>query len=213
MPDEKLPVHDDDQVAAKIKEHGLDDWYLEDGWLRRKYSTDGWPTTLMLVNAIGYLCEAAWHHADLAVTWGKVWVKLKTHSAGGITDKDFALARKIEDLVLWRPAPADRSKERPINSCMARSDQSASFAPGRFTASQIDPRAECSSSALATGANWPPARASARRAEPCRRASPRRREVKEGVSTAEPGKGFTGQTGDVGSFQRLRRRGKACRTA
>jgi len=52
-----------------------------------------------------YLCEAAWHHADLAVTWGKVWVKLKTHSAGGSTDKDFALARKIEDVVLWRPAP------------------------------------------------------------------------------------------------------------
>ena len=51
--------------------------------------------TLLLVNAIGFLCEAAYHHADLAVTWAKVWVKLMTHSAGGITDKDFALARKI----------------------------------------------------------------------------------------------------------------------
>ena len=49
------------------------------------------------------LAEAAWHHPDLTVTWGKVWVKLKTHSAGGITDKDFALARKIEELALWRP--------------------------------------------------------------------------------------------------------------
>jgi 4a-hydroxytetrahydrobiopterin dehydratase len=105
MPEEKLPVYGDDQVTSKLKEQGLDDWYLEDGWLRRKFSTDGWPTTLMLVNAIGYLCEAAWHHADLAVTWGKVWVKLKTHSEGGITDKDFALARKIEDVILWRPAP------------------------------------------------------------------------------------------------------------
>ena len=103
MTEGKLVVYNDDQVAAKIKEHGLDDWYLEDGWLRRKYSTDGWQSTLMLVNAIGYLCEAAWHHADLAVTWGKVWVKLKTHSEGGITEKDFALARKIEDVVLWRP--------------------------------------------------------------------------------------------------------------
>jgi 4a-hydroxytetrahydrobiopterin dehydratase len=35
----------------------------------------------------------------------KVWVKLKTHSAGGITDKDFARARKIEEVVLWRPEP------------------------------------------------------------------------------------------------------------
>ena len=101
---EQLKVYSNEEVGAKIKELKLDGWYLEDGWLRRKYNTDGWPTTLMLVNAIGYLCEAAYHHADLAVTWGKVWVKLKTHSAGGITDKDFAVARQIEDTVLWRPA-------------------------------------------------------------------------------------------------------------
>lgn len=96
-------VYREEEIAPKLKETGLESWYLEDGWLRRKLTTDGWPTTLMLVNAIGFLAEAAWHHPDLAVTWGKVWVKLKTHSAGGITDKDFALARKIEDAVLWRP--------------------------------------------------------------------------------------------------------------
>jgi 4a-hydroxytetrahydrobiopterin dehydratase len=99
----KLEKYAVDEIDAKLKEHGLDDWYYEDGWIRRKFNTDGWPTTLMLVNAVGYLCEAAWHHADLSVTWGKLWVKLCTHSSGGITDKDFALARKIEDTVLWRP--------------------------------------------------------------------------------------------------------------
>lgn len=91
------------EIAAKIAELGLAGWYLEDGWLRRKYNTDGWPQTLMAVNAIGYLCEAAYHHADLSVTYAKLWVKLQTHSAGGITDKDFEMARKIEDVVLWRP--------------------------------------------------------------------------------------------------------------
>ena len=103
MPEEKLHVYSDAEVAAKVAEHGLSGWSLEDGWLRRKFTTDGWPTTLLLVNAIGYVAEAAWHHPDLNVTWGKVWVKLKTHSAGGITDKDFALARQIEATVLWRP--------------------------------------------------------------------------------------------------------------
>lgn len=103
MANDKLKVYGDDEVKAKIAEWGLAEWYLEDGWLRRKYTTDGWPTTLMLVNAVGYVCEAAWHHADLAVTWGKVWVKLKTHSHGGITDRDLALAKKIEEVVLWRP--------------------------------------------------------------------------------------------------------------
>jgi 4a-hydroxytetrahydrobiopterin dehydratase len=98
-----LRVYTESEIPAKLAEHGLSAWYLEDGWLRRKYNTDGWPTTLMLVGAIGYLAEAAYHHPDLAVTWGKLWVKLKTHSAGGITDKDFALAKKIEETVLWRP--------------------------------------------------------------------------------------------------------------
>src|SRR5262245_55643022 len=94
----------EDEARSRIKELGLEGWYVEDGWLRRKFNTDGWPTTLMLVNAVGYLCEAAYHHADLAVTWGKLWVKLKTHSAGAITDKDFELARKIEDVALWKPS-------------------------------------------------------------------------------------------------------------
>src|SRR5215831_18723259 len=97
-------VYSEAEIPAKLQERGLSEWYLEEGWLRRKYNTDGWPTTLMLTNAIGYLCEAAYHHADLAITWGKLWVKLKTHSEGGITDKDFALAQKIEEVVLWRPA-------------------------------------------------------------------------------------------------------------
>jgi 4a-hydroxytetrahydrobiopterin dehydratase len=103
MSEPKEKVYSEAEITAKIAELGLAGWYLEEGWLRRKYNTDGWPATLMLTNTIGYLCEAAWHHADLAITWGKLWVKLKTHSAGGITDKDFALARKIEEVVLWRP--------------------------------------------------------------------------------------------------------------
>ncbi|MFN4261156.1 MAG: 4a-hydroxytetrahydrobiopterin dehydratase [Gemmataceae bacterium] len=105
MANPKERVYTDAEVALQIAQRGLKGWYLEDGWLRRKYNTDGWPTTLLLTNAIGFLCEAAWHHADLSITWGKLWVKLKTHSAGGITDKDFALAQKIEAVVLWRPPP------------------------------------------------------------------------------------------------------------
>jgi 4a-hydroxytetrahydrobiopterin dehydratase len=104
MADAKERVYSDAEVTARIQELGLAGWYLEEGWLRRKYNTDGWPQTLMAVNAVGYVCEVAYHHADLSVTWGKLWVKLKTHSAGGITDKDFEVAKKIEEVVLWRPA-------------------------------------------------------------------------------------------------------------
>ena len=110
MAQTKEKTYADEEIPAKLQETGLSAWYLEDGWLRRKYTTDGWPTTLMLTNAIGYLCEAADHHADLSVTWGKLWVKLKTHSAGGISDKDFELAKKIEEVVLWRPQPGGALK-------------------------------------------------------------------------------------------------------
>ncbi len=103
MAEETLQLYSDAEIPDRLAKLGLGAWYLEDGWLRRKFTTDGWPTTLMLVNLIGYLAEAAYHHPDLAVTWGKVWVKLKTHSAGGITDKDFALAQQIEAAALWRP--------------------------------------------------------------------------------------------------------------
>lgn len=102
MPPEKLPMYSEDQITDRLRQD-LPDWYYEGGWIRRHYKTDGWPTTLMLVNAIGYLAEAAYHHPDLVVSWAKVWVKLKTHSAGGITDRDFELARRIEETVLWRP--------------------------------------------------------------------------------------------------------------
>ncbi len=98
---EREPTYSEAQIHERLKE--LPGWYYEDKWIRRVYKTDGWPTTLMLVNAIGYLAEAAYHHPDLAVTWGRVIVKLATHSAGGITDKDFELARRIEEVALWRP--------------------------------------------------------------------------------------------------------------
>jgi 4a-hydroxytetrahydrobiopterin dehydratase len=113
MSTKKEKVYTPEETVAHLKDAGLGEWYLEDGWIRRKYNTDGWPTTLMLTNAIGYLCEAAYHHADLTVSWGKLWVKLQTHSAGGITDKDFALARKIEEVVLWRPEPGSPLEGTP----------------------------------------------------------------------------------------------------
>src|SRR5918911_1719371 len=94
-------TYSDAEIAQKLAE--LPGWYYEDGWIRRQYKTDGWPSTMMLVNTIGYVAEAAYHHPDLSVTWAKVWVKLMTHSAGGITDKDFYLAAQIERAVLWRP--------------------------------------------------------------------------------------------------------------
>src|SRR4051812_47927682 len=109
----KLETFEEPAITAKLAEFGLEQWYFEDGWIKRKYTTENWTTTLTLIGAIGFLAEAAWHHPDLAVTWGKLWVKLKTHSAGGITDRDFALARRIEDVVLWKPLEGSPFEHNP----------------------------------------------------------------------------------------------------
>ena len=95
-------VHADDEVTQRLQRE-LPHWRLEEGWIRRTYKTNGWKGTLMVINAIGHLAEAAWHHPDITASYAWVEVRLKTHTAKGITDKDFELARKIEEVVAWQP--------------------------------------------------------------------------------------------------------------
>lgn len=95
-------TYTDSEVEARLKVE-LPHWYLENGWIRRKYKTSGWKSTLMVVNTVGHLAEAGFHHPDLTVSYAFVIVKLMNHAAKGITDKDFELAKKIEEVVMWQP--------------------------------------------------------------------------------------------------------------
>ncbi|MBL8565596.1 MAG: 4a-hydroxytetrahydrobiopterin dehydratase [Hyphomicrobiaceae bacterium] len=91
---------------AEVKawlETNLPQWALLDGWLRRTYKTSGWKGTLMVINTVGHLAEAAWHHPDITASYAWVEVRLVTHSAKGITMKDLLLAQKIEEVVQWQP--------------------------------------------------------------------------------------------------------------
>lgn len=94
MPDQVYPP---DAVHARLTAH-LPHWTFKDGHLCRTYKTRKWPETLMLLNAIGYLAEKADHHPDMTASYASLEIRLTTHSAGGITDKDFDLAGKIEAL-------------------------------------------------------------------------------------------------------------------
>ena len=53
---------------------------------------------LLYLGAVAYLAETANHHPDIAISWNKVTLMLSTHSAGGLTANDFALARRISAL-------------------------------------------------------------------------------------------------------------------
>lgn len=100
----------DAEVTAWLAEN-LPQWRLEDGWIRRTYKTTGWKGTLMVINTVGHLAEAAWHHPDITASYAWVEVRLVTHTAKGITGKDLALAKKIEDVVHWQPANEDNELE------------------------------------------------------------------------------------------------------
>ena len=91
-----------EQIKERLEKE-LPNWYYEDGWIRRKYRTSGWKGTLMVINTVGHLAEAAWHHPDIAASYAFVIVKLMNHAAKGVTDKDFVLAKKIEEVVQWQP--------------------------------------------------------------------------------------------------------------
>lgn len=80
-------------------------WHHTGGVLQRVFQTDGWRGSMLVANAIGFICEAADHHADVLITWPRVTVSLSTHSAGGITAKDLEVAGLIEEQVRWKPGP------------------------------------------------------------------------------------------------------------
>jgi 4a-hydroxytetrahydrobiopterin dehydratase len=98
----KERVYSEEEVVERLKKE-LPKWYLEKGWIRRKYKTHSWKSTLMVINTVGHLAEAAWHHPDITASYAWVEVRLMNHAAKGITDKDFELAKKIEQVVEWQP--------------------------------------------------------------------------------------------------------------
>ncbi len=109
-----LQVYDAPAIASRLIV-ALRHWRHQDGRLVRIYRTGGWKGTLMVVNAIGHLAEAAWHHPEILATYSAVEVRLDTHDAGGVTDRDFELAARIEDFVQWRPAAGGALEGMPTD--------------------------------------------------------------------------------------------------
>src|SRR5262245_6026847 len=99
----KEKTYSDAEISDRLQKD-LPKWRYENGWIRRKYKTNSWKGTLMVINTVGHLAEAAWHHPDITASYAWVEVRLMNHAAKGITDNDFELAKKIEDVVQWQPA-------------------------------------------------------------------------------------------------------------
>lgn len=74
------------------------------GWARagdaitRTVTLGDFRDAMLYIGAVAHLAQAANHHPDIAISWNKVTLTLSTHSAGGLTAADFALAERINTL-------------------------------------------------------------------------------------------------------------------
>jgi 4a-hydroxytetrahydrobiopterin dehydratase len=98
-----MPERTYSEPEARERLSEIPGWSLDGSSLKREYHTSGWPSTMLLVNALAFIAELANHHPELEVGWSKVVVRLSTHSAGGITGKDFAVAKRFDETAFWRP--------------------------------------------------------------------------------------------------------------
>lgn len=85
----------DDAIRAQAP----DGWTLSDGTLHKEFTFKGFTSAVAFVERLVAPANEARHHPDLEVHYNRVVVALSTHEEGGVTEKDMALARTVEDLV------------------------------------------------------------------------------------------------------------------
>jgi 4a-hydroxytetrahydrobiopterin dehydratase len=83
-----------DEVKTRLRQ--LEGWELDDDELERKYKFADFAAAMVFVNRVAGLAEEADHHPDISIKYNQVKLTLSTHSEGGITEKDFDLAAKID---------------------------------------------------------------------------------------------------------------------
>jgi 4a-hydroxytetrahydrobiopterin dehydratase len=76
----------------------IPNWQLSDGKIVRTFQFKDFPAAIKFVEIVAGLSEQAWHHPDIDIRWNKVTLTLTTHNAGGLTEKDFTLARRFDKL-------------------------------------------------------------------------------------------------------------------
>ena len=93
MPD----VLSSEEVDRRLSAEGLQ-WGREGDELTKTVRRGDFAAALALVNEVGALAESANHHPDIDIRWNTVTLRLSTHSAGGLTNLDLALAKAIDAL-------------------------------------------------------------------------------------------------------------------
>lgn len=92
-----MPALKGDAIAELLRE--LDDWeVINEHHLRKTFAFPNFLTALAFVNQVGGIAEQEGHHPDFSFTWGRVEIQIHTHKIDGLTESDFILAAKVDQL-------------------------------------------------------------------------------------------------------------------
>ncbi len=84
----------DEEIEAQLPA----DWERDGDEIVRTFEFDSYLPGVGFASGIAGIAEDAWHHPEITITWGEVEVRLTTHDAGGITEKDTDLAARFNDV-------------------------------------------------------------------------------------------------------------------
>ena len=94
-----MPKLEDNQIAPALA--AAPQWTRQGDAIARTFQFKDFPAAVKFVNTVAIAAEQAWHHPDIDIRWNKVKLVLTTHDAGGLTQKDFDLARQFDQLSLY----------------------------------------------------------------------------------------------------------------
>lgn len=86
-----------EEILTRLRR--LSGWELADTAIRKRYTFAAFLDGVRFVDRVAILAEAADHHPDIDIRYTRITLTLSTHSAGGITEKDFTLAEQIDNSI------------------------------------------------------------------------------------------------------------------
>jgi 4a-hydroxytetrahydrobiopterin dehydratase len=91
-----MPRLDDTAVAEGL--HHLPGWERRGHQIVKTFAQEDFAHAMVFVNEVAAAAEAAGHHPHIDIRWNKVTLTLSSHAKGGLTDRDFQLAARIQEL-------------------------------------------------------------------------------------------------------------------
>ena len=87
-----------DEAEARTRLASLEGWRLDGGQITREFTFKGFPDAIAFLVRLAFAAEAADHHPDIRVNYKRVTLTYSTHSAGGLTEKDFDGAARAQEV-------------------------------------------------------------------------------------------------------------------